>query len=215
MGSDSSEESRNRSPEHEVYLDGYWIDKYEVNNGQYRKCVDVGECEPPGDFQKYSNTNYIKHPVVEVSWYDAQAYCQWAGRRLPTEAEWEKAARGIDNRIYPWGNEIPTDNLTNNSNNVGNTTEVGSYLGGASPYGAMDMAGNVWEWVADWYHDDYYSLSTIDNPQGPTNGEFRVLRGGSWYYDSNAIQTFFRVMERPDMSIYLIGFRCALSEASP
>lgn len=167
---------RNEKPEHVVYLDAYWIDRYEVTNAQYRQCIEAGECS--GDVEDYPEDDY---PAVYVTWYEAEAYCIWAGGRLPTEAEWEKAARGIKEQDYPWGDESPNCELANSAGCEGNTMPVGSYPEGASPYGVMDMAGNVWEWVADWYKNDYYRRSPNSNPIGPVTGDCKVIRGGSWY----------------------------------
>jgi formylglycine-generating enzyme required for sulfatase activity len=179
MGSDEGDSDER--PVHTVYLDAFHIDRTEVANAQYQACVEAGACDAPSNTTYYDNSNYAQHPVVHVSWDDADAYCRWAGKRLPTEAEWEKAARGTDGRRYPWGNSEPDCNKANYNDCVGLTTEVGSYPAGASLYGVLDMAGNVWEWVADWYDPGYYSQSPTRNPPGPDSGELRVLRGGSWY----------------------------------
>ena len=172
-------------PRHEVDLDAFWIMQTEVTNEQYEKCVAADVCSPP--FNPAWGTDdfwagYDTHPVTQVTWEQAAAYAEWAGGRLPTEAEWEKAARGDDGRRYPWGDTTPTTQRLNYNREIGDTQPVGSYPDGASPYGALDMAGNVWEWVADWYGDEYYATSPRQNPTGPEEGERRVLRGGA--YDS-------------------------------
>ena len=214
-------------PMREVYLDAYWIDQTEVTNGMYALCVLEGACqEPAADVSLtrqdyYNNFAFSEYPVVNVSWEQAQTYCQWAGRRLPTEAEWEKAARGTDGRLYPWGNTPPNCNLLNFGNPgpgqgacSEDTTEVGRHPAGASPYGALDMAGNVWEWVADWYSADAYQTGRGQNPTGPTSGTTKVLRGGAFSDGPNFVRAANRHQTRPDTFSYFVGFRCALS-ASP
>jgi eukaryotic-like serine/threonine-protein kinase len=205
------------APQHTIYLDAYWVDRTEVTNGMYALCVANGACDPPRDRGSnnrnsyYGNSEYDDYPVIFVDWNDASAYCRWAGRRLPSEAEWEKAARGTDGRIYPWGNETPSGNLLNFNWNEGDTTAVGSYPAGASPYGALDMAGNVWEWVNDWYDENFYASSPSTNPDGPASGQYRVLRGGSWVsYDSH-VRAAYRDNYGPGNSDNDVGFRCAVA----
>ena len=207
-------------PQHSVYLDAYWIDQTLVTNAMYVKCVKAGACQPPAKTGSstresyYGDSTYDHYPVIHVSWNDAKAYCGWAGRRLPTEAEWEKAARGTDGRLYPWGNQDPSPTLANYQNEESNevdTSEVGKYPAGASPYGALDMAGNVWEWVNDWYDGDYYSSSPASNPPGPATGTERVLRGGSWTNCYTDMRTANRSNSQPSADIEEVGFRCAAS----
>jgi formylglycine-generating enzyme required for sulfatase activity len=215
MGSDDGES--NEKPVHTVYLDAFWIDKFEVTNALYKKCVDAGKCQQPSSPKSstrdsyYGNSSFDNYPVIYVSWDDANAFCAWVGKRLPTEAEWEKAARGTDGRVYPWGNSFDKNLLNSPEGGKGDTTAVGSYLGGASPYGALDMAGNVWEWVADWHGPNYYASSPRNNPKGSSSGQyqFRVLRGCSWDHGQNYVRASYRGSYPPDARYNYIGFRCA------
>ena len=209
MGSDNG--NADEKPVHTVYLDAYWIDRTDVTNAMYAKCVGTGSCKESSD-KDNSDLNGSQQPVVGVDWNNASAYCQWSGRRLPTEAEWEKAARGTDGRIFPWGDHEPDQNLLNFTQNVGKTTDVGIYPAGASPYGALDMAGNVWEWVADWYDSSYYGSSPDHGPSGPSSGSARVLRGGSWRNDRDLVRSTNRDENNPADGGYSIGFRCAISQ---
>jgi formylglycine-generating enzyme required for sulfatase activity len=208
-------------PLHTVNLDTYYIDKYEVTNARYKACVNAGVCTAPAESRSYTRdeyygtSTYADYPVIFVNWLQANTFCRWVGKRLPTEAEWEKAARGgSDTRKYPWGDTPPDSTLLNYNSNVGDTTRVGSYPSGASPYGAMDMAGNVAEWVNDWYDANYYPVSPGSNPPGPAEGIYRVTRGGSWVYIGfgDLVRSAGRLLGHPETGQGPFdGFRCARS----
>jgi formylglycine-generating enzyme required for sulfatase activity len=211
MGSD--EHHTNEAPAHTVYLDAFWIDTYEVTNTRYAQCVADGGCpEPAGNLEEYTDPNKRDHPVIYVTWEQANTYCAWAGRRLPTEAEWEKAARGTEGRTYPWGETTAGTYYAQMQapDGGGYNAPVGSHPPGVSPYGALDMAGSAWEWVSDWYLAGYYKDTPAENPTGPASGAYRVLRGGGWYSLPDEVRTTFRSYLRPDYSTQYIGFRCAM-----
>lgn len=213
-------------PFHEVSLDAFAIDRTEASIDDYMACVEAGACEAPaaqtafGDACTWDDAFNGTYPITCINWFRAQAFCEWQGKRLPTEAEWEKAARGDDARLYPWGDTAPTCNHAVAANctmfNVsGGTMPVGSLPLGASPYGALDMAGNVFEWVADWYDAAYYLDSPTENPQGPASGPRRALRSCGFNYSAGAMRAAFR---SPDYEVPTqndanrnVGVRCAIS----
>ena len=240
MGSNDGED--NEKPVHTVYLDGFYIDQYEVTNAQFQAFVLATgyqtTAESKGRSYIYTTeweevagarwnapqgpgsdlTGLMNHPVVHVSWLDAEAYCEWVGLRLPNEAEWEKAARGTDGRTYPWGEGLDRSKANygmiegccgpDDSDGYFFTSPVGSYPGGVSPYGAYDMAGNVWEWVADWVDEDYYARSPARNPTGPESGSDRVVRGGSWGREPYDLRAARRDSFSPEHTLGPYGFRC-------
>ncbi len=199
------------SPQQLVYLDAFWMDKYEVSNALYLKCLQAGACsEMVSDNTTYQNWIYRDHPVTYVTWEQAAAYCQWVGRRLPTEAEWEKAARGTDGRKYPWGNEAPNARLANfDGSMIHEAVSVYRYPLGASPYGVLNMSGNAREWIADWYANDYYLAMPYANPTGAETGAERSLRSGSYNEDKNEITVTIRYRHEPQSAGLSRGFRCA------
>ncbi len=200
-------------PMHRVYLSAYWIDQHEVTNRQYRQCAESGGCAPPKDRSAYDDPALGDHPVTNVTWSQARNYCAWRGKRLPTEAEWEKAARGIDGRLYPWGN---TDEVfrtrpraTDRQAPKNGTAPVGSLDFAVSPYGVVDLVASVSEWVNDWYAEDFYRSSPRQDPQGPARGSFRVLRGGEPTERPLELRASYRGWD--DMTYWgpSLGFRCA------
>jgi formylglycine-generating enzyme required for sulfatase activity len=212
MGSSTGD--ADERPPHQVYLDSFLIDKYEVSVGEYATFLQEAGNHPPSDWKTMNQLAHKKRPVSNVDWADAGAYCKWAGKRLPTEAEWEKAARGTDGRLYPWGNEPPTSRHANygqtGSSNHAALAPVGSFEEGKSPYGTYDMAGNVWEWVSDWYDFDYYKATPSRNPEGPPTGGYKGIRGGSWNSSPRALRSADRYWDPPSFrSQYFPGFRCA------
>lgn len=233
MGSDPDNDPHFWGPEypsHIVYVDGFWLYRTEVTNDMYKACVRAESCTTPyttGTYvaqSYYTSSSFSDYPVVNVTWHQANDYCEWAGGRLPLEAEWEKAARGEDARLFPWGNQTPSgsfvnlcdrncpyeeERLTNMNDGYPTTAPVGSFPAGASPYELLDMSGNVWEWVADWYQVDYYQRSPERNPTGPVAGDEKVIRGGSWYNLIDAQRTVVRFKRIPGEFREMVGFRCA------
>ncbi len=224
MGSlnDDPQAFGNEKPQHTVFAPSFWIDLTEITNAQYRQCVTAKACAEPINVDSltqkgyYQAAEYDEYPVIWVSWRQAKAYCEWAGRRLPTEAEWEKAARGTDGRLYPWGNQPPDNTLLNFNFAAKGPTRVGSFPNGASPYGALDMAGNVVEWVDGFYYDSYFVV--VSNTVTPTPaflGGVRVLRSSSWHDLFENIRVASRRYSLTETGAYSdVGFRCA-SDAFP
>jgi formylglycine-generating enzyme required for sulfatase activity len=217
MGSDAGE-YEDEKPLHRVSLSAFFIDTYEVTVSRYAKFLEAEDHEPPFLWAQATDGNHSEKPVIGVDWYDAYAYCRWAHKRLPTEAEWEKAARGADGRIYPWGNAAPTASHAKYGGRAwkgyGTLARVGSFAAGKSPYGVYDLAGNAWEWVADRYEATYYQSHDTRDPRGPSTGPLRVLRGGSWNSDAAILRAANRSGYVPSAKRSDFGFRCA-RDASP
>lgn len=218
MGSVEGEggDDPNEQPQHLVALDDYYIDQYEVTVERYARFLKTTGRTPPRYWDQGNLPQHGQKPVVGIHWEDAHRYCQWVGKRLPTEAEWEKAARGTDKRPYPWGTAKPDSSLANFGQSESKQfyedrlTPVDTYESGKSPYGAYDMAGNVWEWVADWYSEEYYQESTKKNPKGPSSGDRKVMRGGSWDNGARNLRSANRSRKGfPTRRHATLGFRCA------
>ena len=215
-GSPPGEGDDDEHPQKRIYLDAFYMDKYEVTTARYADFLRVSPREKPEYWEQVNPNKHGNLPVVGVNWDDARAYCEWAGKRLPTEAEWEKAARGTDGRKYPWGNQSPTPRLANYDKDWSPSTmykdrlaHVDGYDSGKSPYAVYHMAGNVWEWVADWYDKNYYSTSPNRNPKGPNSSERKVLRGGSWITIPRNLRSALRYYDSPPTRLANLGVRCA------
>ena len=223
---DSEWGDMDEEPVHEVTLSAYWMDKYEVTSYDFAEFLNSHQASAgrfieitPSVTVEFVEGKYLSrpelenHPVNRVSWYGADAYCRWKGKRLPTEAEWEKAARGTDQRIFPWGNEFPDNSRVTYRRKFSEMgfkvmEPVDSMSQGVSPYGIHHMAGNVWEWVADWFDGGTYEDRELKDPKGPETGISKVLRGGNWYYKAYYMRTTYRFNERPDQFNIWQGFRC-------
>jgi formylglycine-generating enzyme required for sulfatase activity len=214
-GSLGNESEEDETPATTVRLPAFYLDRYEVTNAQYAACVQAGVCRPPLELDR-SRFGGPRQPVVGVDWFDATAYCRWSGKRLPTEAEWERAARGSERQLYPWGNGRPncSQAIFALCDRYG-PAEIGGRPEGAGPYGNQDLAGNVWEWVQDWYAPRYYSSDTETNPTGPPAGRQRVLRGGSWHFGTRYIRAANRHRDHPAHRTAWYGFRCAFRPPPP
>ncbi len=219
MGSMSG--AADEQPVHTVSGGAFEMDRYEVTNGRFAACVAAGRCAKPTLVSSklrahyYDDPKFADYPVIHVSFAQAAAFCGYAGGRLPTEAEWERAAKGTEApRTFPWGEAAPDCSKANFGGCVGDTDLVGRREGGASPYGAMDMAGNVWEWTADWYDARYYATSPKEAPKGPSTGKLKVMRGGCWVSGESSLRTTCRKAELPDSWAPNVGFRCVYGGAS-
>lgn len=216
MGSDRGQDDE--QPVHRVSVKAFYLDALEVTVSRYAEFLMSQKPDPPFKWNEATDGPHENKPVVGVNWYDARDYCRWVGKRLPTEAEWELAARGTEGRVYPWGDAHPTKGHTN----AGHTkwrgydtlTNVRQFELGKTPNGVYDLAGNLWEWVADWYDATYYQFSPRENPSGPTAGPLRALRGGAWNNDAKSIRSANRAGYAPDARRNDVGFRCA-TDAAP
>ena len=224
MGSPEGVGNSDEHPQHKVYLDDFYISKYEVTNEQFAEFLNAIGKNDDGNgnilFNKIITAVKLEkkykairgwedHPVVGVSWYGSKAYAEWSGERLPTEAEWEKSARGTDNRKWPWGDLWSLGYCNSWEGGIRDSTPVGSYPKGASPYGVQDMAGNVFEWINDWYQLDYYKISPYKNPKGPDSGGFRLMKSGSWVEFASGVRISFKLGQSPGNTDTDSGFRIA------
>ncbi|MCE3222193.1 MAG: exported protein of unknown function [Nitrospira sp.] len=201
-------------PLHRLYMSSFWIDQQGVTNGQYRSCVEAQGCLPPKVREAFDDPQQSQQPVTNVTWTQARGYCHWIGKRLPTEAEWEKAARGIDGRRYPWGNSDEVIHrsrlkMSDGKDSANGVDPAGTSWTATSPYGVSGMIGVVSEWVKDWYAEDFYRTSPSRDPQGPLRGTFRVLRGGSWIERPIELRAGYRAWDEMTYWGPTLGFRCA------
>ena len=203
------------SPRRELFVEAFYLDQYEVTVGRYARFLQAtGNVRPPEEWDTVDLNNGTDLPVIGVDWQDANSYCQWVGRRLPTDAEWERAARGSDERKYPWGDEPPTSEHARFAQNYekavykNGVARVGSHRKGTSPFGIHDMAGNAWEWTADWFSESF-PYADRRNPKGPSSGTSKVLRGGGWYDQADRLVSTKRMHANPEQRDDSIGFRCA------
>ncbi|MFQ5645719.1 MAG: SUMF1/EgtB/PvdO family nonheme iron enzyme [bacterium] len=214
MGSNKYPEER---PKHDVYVKSFWMCRYPVTNAEYALFVEESGHEKPAFFDN-KDFSKKKQPAVGIGWDDANAYCAWLSQkkgftfRLPTEAEWEKAGKGTDDRKYPWGNNWELDRCNNNENRSRRTCGVGNFKFGTSPYRLFNMAGNVWEWCQDWYDKNYYTVSSYTDPQGPSSGKKKIIRGGSWKDNGNAMRVSKRCCADPGFKADNIGFRFLMED---
>jgi formylglycine-generating enzyme len=211
MGSEQGDDDE--QPVHRVFLDSFYLDTFEVTNGRFAKFVTAIQSEPPWGFaDQETPVVHAEQPVRWVNWLEATGYCLWAGKRLPTEAEWEKAARGTDGRVYPWGNEPPTPTQAVfglKEGSADTVSPIGHRDKGKSPYGVHDLAGNLYEWVTDWYDEAVYTPIPTINPRGPTEGTTKVQRGGSYINSPYRLRSSFRTKGDPTEHDPNVGFRCA------
>lgn len=220
MGSEQG--APDEKPVHRVTGSAFVMDRYEVTNARYLACVRAGACTAPSlktsSLRRtyFDDASFADYPVIFVSWGQAQSFCSFAGGRLPTEAEWERAAAGSEApRTYPWGESTPDCSKANFAGCVGDTDRVGRRVAGQSPYGAYDMAGNVWEWTADWYDAGYYASSPDHDPPGPTSGRLKVMRGGCWVSGASTLRTSCRKPSLPNSWAPNVGFRCVYPAVRP
>jgi iron(II)-dependent oxidoreductase len=217
MGVDKSLWIDDATPKRKVFISSFYLDKFEVNFEEYQRCVNDSKCKP-SKYAKKSKFNKSLLPVIGVNWPDAKVFCEWLGKRLPTEAEWEKSARGAEERKYTWGEKFSIYASEKFANVYGKyddfflTAPVDSFPNGASPYGIFNMNGNVREWVSDWYDPEYYRERADKDPQGPDDGKYKVVRGGSYKNTPPKISNTYRDYEKPTKATKDVGFRCALSE---
>lgn len=210
MGSEQGDDDE--QPVHRVFLDSFYLDTFEVTNGRFAKFVEAIQSEPPWGFaDQETPVVHAEKPVRWVNWLEATGYCLWAGKRLPTEAEWEKAARGTEGRTYPWGNDLPTAGhaVFGLKEGADTVAPIGNRDQGRSSYGIHDLAGNLYEWVADWYDETFYTTQPTVNPRGPVEGTVKVQRGGSYINGPYRLRSAFRTKSDPTEHDAHVGFRCA------